>query len=415
MIWVTIIILITIELFSWIKYRDLLCPAVLANVMWIISIIFASNICPKEYLNSFMFIFIIIGAIIFQIGFSFANRMSIKGQKKIIKYDIFIKKKNLKILIIFVFLGLIPTLVQYFQYMRSVNIPFYEIMTTAEENLRLPAIFNYYRKIIQFLCLIILNMYWNLDKKNRKSIKKYVLILFIMALLCVVSVPTRNGILFFILPLVFTYLSTHKVSNKKILLTGMAAIFIFLGIFYNISLGKYWYLYENSNSRVDVIINELITYLSGSIVAFIETANNHSFTYFGQNTFRFFFAIIDKIFHMNLAQNLVNEFTTINYGIKTNVYTFYDFYLRDFGLIYAIFVQFIMSIIHGVTYKGVQKKSPFQIYLFSMLSYPLIMQFFQDQYISLMSTWLQVFILGLVLFKTKLLFVIKPVYDIKDD
>ena len=89
-------------------------------------------------------------------------------------------------------------------------------------------------------------------------------------------------------------------------------------------------------------------------------------------------------------------------GVMTNVYTFYDYYVRDFGCLYAVFAQFIAAYFHGISYKGMLKRNPLQIYYFSFLSYPLVMQFFQDQYISLLSTWIQIIIAGLIVFKTPL-------------
>lgn len=410
MIWITIAFLLIIEIFSWVKYHDLLCPAVLSNIMWIISIIFAIKICPKEYLNSSYFIVIIMGAIVFQIGFSMSLKTKIKKRREVLGYDIVIKKINIKILVGILTIFLIPIFVQYFQYMKSTNLTFYEMLTTAEDNLNLPSLFNYYRKIIQFICLVVVTVYWNTSNNNKKVLKKYVRLLLIISILCVLSVPTRNGILFFLLPFVFVYLLTHEVSNKKIAIIGIITIICFMIIFYNISLEKYWYLYDSSKNKLDVIINEFSLYLSGGVVAFIETAKNHSFTYFGQNTFRFFYAIFDKLFNTTSSVDLVNEFTKINSSLTTNVYTFYDFYLRDFGILYAIFIQFIVSILHGISYKGACKKSPFQIYLFSMLSYPLIMQFFQDQYFSLTSTWIQIILVGIIMIKTNLFFIIKPIY-----
>ena len=57
-----------------------------------------------------------------------------------------------------------------------------------------------------------------------------------------------------------------------------------------------------------------------------------------------------------------------------------------------------------------KRKNPIQIYYFAMLSYPLIMQFFQDQYVSLLSTWFQIVIAGIVVYKSSIFAVSTPVY-----
>ena len=123
--------------------------------------------------------------------------------------------------------------------------------------------------------------------------------------------------------------------------------------------------------------------------------------YNGLNTFRFFIAIYDKIFCSNYAKPLVQDFISIGNGVTTNVYTFY---INDFGYIYAILMQFLTGIFHGISYKKMSQMKNYWIYIFSFSIYPLVMQFFQDQYISLISTWIQILILGFIFLKTNLIF-----------
>ena len=160
----------------------------------------------------------------------------------------------------------------------------------------------------------------------------------------------------------------------------------------------------NGANRKSIISSEIQTYLSGGIVAFSDTIFSHSFTRNGADTFRLFIAIGDALFGLHNAVPLVNEFITIGNGITTNVYTFYDFYIRDFGIIYALMMQYVVAVIHGVSYNKMKKGNLFSIFIFSMLSYPLLMQFFQDQYFSLLSTWVQIFIVGAVVLKSGLFF-----------
>ncbi|NTQ55438.1 oligosaccharide repeat unit polymerase, partial [Enterococcus faecium] len=82
-------------------------------------------------------------------------------------------------------------------------------------------------------------------------------------------------------------------------------------------------------------------------------------------------------------------------------------YLYDFGPIYALIVQFIIGTLHGVSFKNMSMKKPFWIFLYSILIYPLLMQFFQDQYFSIFSTWMQLIIVGFLTLKTDLLFYVK--------
>lgn len=230
------------------------------------------------------------------------------------------------------------------------------ILTSSDENLQLPSLFNYFRKIVQLLSIGILICYWMSDNQKTKRIKKYVVVLTLLAILSVISVPTRNSILFYLLPLVMAYFATHEISNEKILLIVLGTVLIFMLVFFSISLGKYWYIYQNATSSYKVITSEILTYLSGGIAAFAKEIGNHSYQYLGGNTFRFIQAVGDRIFGTSNAIQLVNEFTILKNGVTTNVYTFYDFYLRDFGCLYAILIQFFVGCLHGISYKGMKKK-----------------------------------------------------------
>lgn len=65
MIEITIVALIFIEIYTWIKYKDLRCPALLHNIMWIVAIPFSGQFIFTRDLNSIAFGVIIIGAIVF--------------------------------------------------------------------------------------------------------------------------------------------------------------------------------------------------------------------------------------------------------------------------------------------------------------------------------------------------------------
>jgi oligosaccharide repeat unit polymerase len=401
MLGVTIVILIAFEILAWRNTRDLKSPAVLFGVFWIVSLINLSTMELSKSVGEVALLVIGLGMVVFQIGYFIGTHVKIDHST----YTIAPNNRAMKLLITVLFILAVPVVIQYIGFIRSYGGSLYNAIRAAESNLRLPPLFDYYRKITQYLFFAFAIVYWKEPVEKRKTIRVYVLILFVVAMLSAISVPTRNSILFFGLPLLMCWYCTHHTNNKRIARTLLIAAIAFLVVFYIISTGKYWYLYSNSGvSRFTVIREELQTYLSGSIAAFSTTWKEHSFTRYGGNTFRFFIAIFDAIFGTSNAVPLVNEFATFSNGFRTNVFTFYDFYLRDFGIIYSLAIQFAVAIIHGVSYKKMQTGNPYSIYMFSMLSYPLVMQFFQDQYISLLSTWVQIIIVGVIVLKSRVFF-----------
>lgn len=410
MIWITIVFLTIIMIIAFLKYRDLVCPAVLHNLFWIISLLGALSLELGEKWNPLAMVIIVAGSILFQLGFSFSMRVTWGTQSESQCFTYGVNRQILKLLVVVIIVGSLPSLYQYFVYMSSSSETLYSMLTMADENLSLPVYFSHFRKIVGDISLAFLTIYWTMDGKERRGIRKFVFALLAIALLFVASVPSRNSILSYVLPLLILFICTHRVSNRMILLLGACSVFGFMCFFYAISLGKYWYLYESAADSMSVLIEEIKIYLSGSIIAFGNTFSEHAYMYCGKNAFRFFMAVNDTLFGTSNALKLTNEFVTIS-GLRTNVYTFYDFYLRDFGVMYSLVAQFIVSCIHGRSYKGLLNGRIFSTYFFAMLSYPLVMQFFQDQYCSLLSTWIQILLVGIIILKTNIFVEEIPICD----
>jgi oligosaccharide repeat unit polymerase len=109
---------------------------------------------------------------------------------------------------------------------------------------------------------------------------------------------------------------------------------------------------------------------------------------YGANTFRFFYALLFKIGISDVKpQELIREYMYIPDPI--NVYTVYENYYLDYSY-YGMIIPGIFLIVHYLLYAKARRKSGVWTFYYASSTYPLIMQFFQDQYFSLLSIWLQV-------------------------
>jgi oligosaccharide repeat unit polymerase len=106
----------------------------------------------------------------------------------------------------------------------------------------------------------------------------------------------------------------------------------------------------------------------------------------GDNVLRSFWVAMDKLGFETHPVPLVNEFVNVPY--PSNVYTIYRPYFDDFGLLGAVGIQFFLGLLHGVLYRK-RFASRFFLCVFAISLYPLAMQFFEDQYLSLLSLWVQ--------------------------
>lgn len=112
----------------------------------------------------------------------------------------------------------------------------------------------------------------------------------------------------------------------------------------------------------------------------------------GVHVFRFVFAVLERSGVDVRAVPLVQDHVSV--PMLTNVYTFMQPYYADFGIPAVLAFSILIGFIHGTVYRGAIQNGGYYLVMYGLLSYPLLMQFFQDQYFNLLSTWLQ---LGLIL------------------
>ena len=73
----------------------------------------------------------------------------------------------------------------------------------------------------------------------------------------------------------------------------------------------------------------------------------------------------------------------------TNIYTVMLPYVRDFSWPGLLFFFALFGRMHGSLYLRAKLGDPRCVVLYGLSVYPLLMQFFQDQYLSLLTTWVQ--------------------------
>ena len=88
-----------------------------------------------------------------------------------------------------------------------------------------------------------------------------------------------------------------------------------------------------------LLMNQFALYMSGSLVAFEKLVASSSDYLYGQNTFRFLYAIFNKLFGTGEAQGLVQDTIAISDKQGTNVYTF----INTTSKILACYMHYLFS------------------------------------------------------------------------
>ena len=221
-----------------------------------------------------------------------------------------------------------------------------------------------------------------LKKKNSTKLIISALILF---LFCIFS----TGRTFFIvyLCLIFGILIVFQKLKKKHLLyafSGFIVLFSTIGILLNNGGSTENNLEEN----VSGLAGNFMIYLLGSLSAFDAFINSNYINTFGENSFRFIYSVFYKIGVVGVKPaELVDQYVSIPFD--TNVYTVYKIYFQDFGLLFMMFIVFSMALLHTYYYlKAINGRQFLPTFIYSVMLYPLFMSFFQEQYLSLMPTWI---------------------------
>jgi oligosaccharide repeat unit polymerase len=128
-------------------------------------------------------------------------------------------------------------------------------------------------------------------------------------------------------------------------------------------------------------------YMLGGVTAFDQVSGTvDMWALSGENTFRTFFAVLSSMgFNVEVVRK-VKEYIFI--PEPTNVYSVFYPYANDFGLIGAVLMMFVLGAMHGVLRRGALRGDPRFVILNGFALYPLAMQFFQDQYVSLLTIWI---------------------------
>lgn len=231
--------------------------------------------------------------------------------------------------------------------------------------------------------------------KNRSRLN--LLLLFLTFILSIAYAILATGrLLYLILLAIYTgvsFIYNKNFSIKRIMkLVGIFMLFfIFMGVLYGKGGDTESSLKENIKPAAEATAIYLVSPLNA-----LDYDLNHQFeiSNSGGYTLRFFVKLAQRLGLMPQAKvtDVVQQFVMIPY--PTNVYTFYYKYIKDFGRGYAWIMLFLFGLLHSYLYNkaGTTKSIRFTLY-YALMLFPLIISFFDDEYMFLISMWLQIIFL----------------------
>lgn len=379
-------------LFTWIKFKDVASPPfILSGVWFIMYIILMLNYNEIDNLN-FYYSSFAVGLTFFVLGFSLVTynkktKIKCAFEKKISEFSY--NYLTIKVILIF---EIIVAVIYMYSIKGILSTNFVDniwntlVYAKSSGDFNESILIKYSRNFTIAVSIFTSMIYFsNSNKRNRR----YFILTTIIALAFSITAGNRSVIFMIIISITIANIYINNYSNKIIALVLTTIAIIVLGIFIRMAFVKYTYLKDMPT--LEFISLQFRVYFSTSLIAFVQWISMSPLHENGSNTFRFIFAIMNAVGYNVNVVDTVQEFTRVGEN-NTNVYTVLYYYAKDFGIAFSFLMQFIFGVIYGKLYANavlMKSKNLFSIAMISVLYFPLIGQFFDDMYLSRLSSWIQ--------------------------
>lgn len=194
----------------------------------------------------------------------------------------------------------------------------------------------------------------------------------------------------------FPLVVTGKLKPRGAILLGAMLVFSFLlvamltrkGLDFNATMTE----------NVESLVRMLRVYVLAPTMAMAVVADTDHPLALGGYSLRFFQILLTKLAGISFdSPPLIREYVQI--PDRVNVFTVMDPYYRDFGMAGVAIFASASAGLHWGLFRLMRRRGGAWIFIYSATLFPLVMQFFQDMYVTLLSTWVQVIFWYMLLVK----------------
>lgn len=242
---------------------------------------------------------------------------------------------------------------------------------------------------VKFAVVLAISIAWSYMRTSRTSTFTVVFLLVMTQIVLRNGKDDKGGL----------SIIKDKKKNRRLFLFALVFIlFVFLRVALQKNPDEY-----GSVSRVEFYLRNISNYTNLSSAAFVEWYKNGFEHTNGKNSFRFLYAVLNKLgvaTRSNIGENFGGLFVTYK-GMSTNALTVARAYVEDFGVVFMAVMLNLFGLIHGAIYKrAVVYRGLYQMrfaLINAMLCIPLFYQILTNQYLNVLSGWIQ-YVIWIVLF-----------------
>lgn len=212
-----------------------------------------------------------------------------------------------------------------------------------------------------------------------------------MAFLC----TGRTFFLMLFCFMVFPLIVTGKVKVRGLVVAGLLLVASFLMV--ALMTRKGLSAEASIEDNIEGLAHMLRIYVLSPVMAMGVVADGNTEPMaLGGYSLRFFQIVAGKLLGIGFEPvPLIRDYVEV--PDEVNVFTVMEPYFRDFGYAGVMGFAICSALMHFALYRRAQRMGGPWIFIYAATLFPLVMQFFQDMYATLLSTWLQVFVWYMVL------------------
>jgi oligosaccharide repeat unit polymerase len=259
-------------------------------------------------------------------------------------------------------------------------------------------VFSYFVTFSAFVALLNGYVFW----QNKTVGNRWLYIIsFFVSLIFAITTMGRTSVLMtlsFNAAIYFISVGTIRIGQIIRYAFAFVILFLVMGVLLDKGGSLNEGVKENANSSIEMFGMYMLT-PANALDTYMHTPLQKKDK--GMRSLRFFYVLADKagIIHVdNKEFDLLDEFLFVPYPV--NVYTFYNPYIRDFGVIYALIILFLIMLWHSANFikASLVPRAFFSRIAYCYMFYPLLMVFFNDQYMSVLSSWIQLFLYAYIFY-----------------
>lgn len=374
---------------NYLRYRDALYPPVIQAASWMaVVLLYTLNRAEMVVLSPLFYFVVVAGLVFFSLGSYLATRKAALPKIPLPEVAFAGKRWYANLLFWLSLLGLLPFLLL----VRKLGLEggpydnFYMNMRFAAitaDDARVGDAFGLFAFLLPISYVSALTQ--TLFATYRTHPLRYTISL-ALALTYALGLTGRTPIIMLLMSVAGVLVITRRVSVAKITLTfGSIILALFAAIGLALRLAD-----PEEGGLVDIFdsLYELfLIYVAGSLPAFDLFLQSSPLWEGGSHTFRTFYAVLFALGADVTVAPVIQPYEYVPF--PTNVYTMFQPFYADFGLWGVFLAPLFLGYVHGFIYKKAMRGHLFFMLLYALSLYPLVLQFYQDHYFSLLSLWLQ--------------------------